>query len=156
MAEDLAQEAAPQHGAAAPQSPDPADLAIQDARLLAMQAQQRLLPASQFGMHLQFGPSPNELISKLDGSHITQIINAADGEAKMEHKWKLQGFWGTLVAVCVVCPLLCFMFLEFDKTEFQEKILTLFSGPSAVTGWLRRGKRSEPAAVKMAVSTNQR
>ena len=79
-------------------------------------------------MHLQFGPAPNELLSKLDASHLTKAIESADKEAAREDQRKKQVFWGTLLATCATFPLICYMFLVFDKPDFIEKILTLLVG----------------------------
>lgn len=113
---------------AAPAAPPAAELAVQDARALAMQAQQRFLQTPHFGMQVQVGPAPNELLAKLDASHITKFIDSAEAEQRRSHERKQHNFWGLLIAGVLGFFGVCWLFLAYDKSDLLKEILALFTG----------------------------
>ncbi|HEX5443683.1 MAG TPA: hypothetical protein VFW87_07635 [Pirellulales bacterium] len=131
MPEDVQPETQPPATPAAPHAPaatPPSELAVQDARALAMQAQQRLLQTGHFGMQVQVGPAPNELLAKLEPAHFTRLIDSAEAEQKRSHERKQSAFWGSLVGGIGGFLLLCWLFLHYGKTELLKDILLLFTG----------------------------
>ena len=110
----------------------PADLAIPQeaaneiAQLRAQVAalQMRSGQTSQHHFAVQVGPQPDQFIAKLDGQHITSILNAADGESKRNHSFKVLALCLGIVGFFALCSL----FLYFDKSDLVEKILALFIG----------------------------
>lgn len=93
-----------------------------------MQAQQRFMQAGHFGMQVQVGPAPNELLAKLEPGHITTLIQDAGREKQRSDERKMFALKGAIIGGIGGFLLLCWLFLHYEKPELLKDILLLFTG----------------------------